>query len=347
MFFSHRISTKRLTQLCHRLGLALEAGIDIRTTLAHEVERAHGVLHSNLVTVSRGIDCGESVAAALADTGDYFPSLMRELVAVGEESGHLDAVLRQLAEHYQEQVELRRKFLRSITGPVVQLVIAVLVIGALIGITGILQDITGDKTLDILGFGLVGASGLTVYVAFLAGIALLLAIMMRAIGRGALWVRPVQYFITDLPWIGSSLKTLALARLAWSMHLTMNAGMELRRALKLSLRSTRNALYVDQIPIIDVEILQGNTIHEAFAQAGSYPVDFLDALAVAEESGRIVETMEIVSRQYRERASLAIATLTTMAGWVVWAVISGIVIFMIFRVFGHYLQTLNQAAGIR
>jgi type II secretory pathway component PulF len=342
MFFSHRISSKRLAQLCHRLGLSLEAGIDIRTTLAHEVERAHGVLYENLSILSDGINRGESVAAALAETGDYFPTLMRELVAVGEATGHIDTVFQQLAEHYQEQTELQRKFRRSITGPMLQLIIAIVVIGALIGVMGFLQDVTGDKTLDILGFGLIGIPGLIVYASFLGIVALFLGLTIRAIKRGALWVRPIQYFITDLPWIGSSVQTLALSRLAWSMHLTMNAGMELRKALKLSLRSTQNALYVDQIPVIDAEITQGNSLHEAFSQAGAYPVDFLDALAVGEESGRIVETMDIVSRQYRDRASRAIAVLTTMAGWAVWAVISAIIIFMIFRVFSHYLKIISD-----
>ena len=54
----------------------------------------------------------------------------------------------------------------------------------------------------------------------------------------------------------------------------------------MSLRSTQNARYTDQIPTIDAEIVGGNSIHESFRVAGGYPADFLDTLAVGEQSGK-------------------------------------------------------------
>ena len=125
--------------------------------------------------------------------------------------------------------------------------------------------------------------------------------------------------MVGLPGIGPACRTLALSRLAWSMHLTMNAGMELRRALRLSLRSTQNLVYVDQAPVIDDQILAGNSLQDSFRNAGGYPPEFLDTLAVAEESGRVVEAMGTLSRQSHERAKGAIAFLTMVAGWAVWA----------------------------
>ena len=56
--------------------------------------------------------------------------------------------------------------------------------------------------------------------------------------------------------------------------------------MRLSLRSTQNARYIDHIPAIEAEISAGNSIHEAFCRAGGYPADFLDMLAVGEQSGK-------------------------------------------------------------
>jgi len=265
------------------------------------------------------------------------------MVEVGEQSGRLDAVLTQLAEHYQDQVNLRRNFLAAIAWPVTQLVLSLLVVGLLIWIMGVLRDVTDSKDLDILGFGLVGNRGLAIYVGFLAGAGLVLMLGARAIGRGIVWTRPIQRLALQLPGIGKPLRTIALSRLAWSMHLTMHAGMDVRRALRLSLRSTRNARYTDQIPAIDAEIAAGNSIHEAFCRAGGYPVEFLDTLAVGEQSGKIVESMALLSRQYREQARAALATLTVIAGWAVWLVIAAIIIGLIFRLFFFYLGALQGA----
>jgi type II secretory pathway component PulF len=258
------------------------------------------------------------------------------MIALGEQTGHLDGVLARLADHYQNQADLRRSFWAAITWPLVQLGIAIAVVGLLIWITGILG-------VDILGFGLVGDRGLRIYVAFLAAVGVLLFLVLRAVSRGMVWIRPVQRLVLQLPGIGKPLQTVALARLAWSMHVTLDAGMEVRLALRMSLRSTQSARYIDQIPTIEREVSKGNSIHEAFCRAGGYPVEFLDTLAVGEQTGKIVESMGLLARQYQERARSALATLTMLAGWVVWAAIAALLIALIFRVFSFYLGAINGA----
>ena len=232
---------KSLAALCHRLATALTAGIDARTVWAREAEHARGhAARQHLAAVSRAVNQGQSVAEAFSATGDFFPPLVREMVDVGEQTGHLGEVFGRLAEHYQAQVQLRRTFLSAITWPMFQLVAALAVIGLLIWMMGIIGRINGVP-IDMLGLGLVGNRGLAIYLAIVGGAGLLLAAAIRAASRGALWIAPVQRAILRVPVLGPALQTTALARLAWSLNLTMNAGMEVRRSLRLSLRSTRNA----------------------------------------------------------------------------------------------------------
>ena len=92
MFFSPRITLKPLASLCRRLGTSLEAGIDIRTVLSREAQRAHGPLSRRLLTVSDAIDQGHSLAGAFALTDDFFPPLFHEMIGLGEETGHLEEI---------------------------------------------------------------------------------------------------------------------------------------------------------------------------------------------------------------------------------------------------------------
>jgi type II secretory pathway component PulF len=334
--FSPRIELKTLADLCHRLGMAFEAGIDARTIWAREAERARGRLREPLQIISDAVDRGGAMTDALRETGDFFPSLFREMVALGEKTGHIDGVLAQLADHYRNQIALRRSFLSSITGPLLQLGAALIVVGALIWVQDLIH-------FDILGFGLVGTHGLQVYGILLAGVGVVIFLIIRALTRGAVWTAPIQRLVLQLPGIGKPLQTVALARLAWAMHVTLDGGMEVRLALRLSLRSTRNARYTDQIPGIMREISAGNSIHEAFSRAGGYPLEFLDTLAVGEQTGKIAESMAVLARQYQERARMALATLTTLAGWAVWAAIAALLIALIIRVFSFYLNTITGA----
>lgn len=343
MLFSARIGTKELAGLCRRLGTSLEAGIDMRAVWKREAAGAgRGALTRRCRAVRDAVAEGQSLADALAATGEFFPPLFRELADVGDESGRLGEVFLQLANHYDAAVKRRRIFLAAIAWPMLQLAIAILVVGFVIWITGVIGS-ANNMRIDILGFGLVGTSGLAVYVAIVSGIGIGAVLLIHALGRGLIWTRPIQRGLLRVPALGGALETLILTRLAWSLHLTLGTGMDVRRAIRLSLRTTHNARYTDQIRSIDDAIGAGSTIHEAFANAGGYPADFLDAMHVGEETGSLVESMGHLSKQYEDRAKVALATLMMLAGFAVWCLVAMVIIVFIFRFFMFYIGTINDA----
>jgi len=342
MLFSPRISTNALARLCRRLGTALEAGIDVRTVCAREAERSIGpAVRSRLGRVSDAVNKGDSLTEGLAACEDFFPPLVREMTEVGEKTGHLAEIFLRLAEHYEEQIRLRRLFLSSIAWPMIQLTVAILVVGFLIWIMGVIGQ-RGDMQIDPLGFGLVGNRGLAIYVTFLAVIGSAIALLIHCIRRGVVWTEPIQRAVLQIPVLGKALETICLARLAWSLHLTLSAGMDLRQALRLSLRSARNARYTDHIGPVDATIVAGSPIHEAFARTGQYPNEFLDTIRVGEQTGNLAESMELLSRQYHERADAALKTLTMLGGFAVWGAIAAIIIVLIFRLAFFYLNTIQS-----
>jgi len=109
---------------------------------------------------------------------------------------------------------------------------------------------------DLLGFGLTGTRGLG-NLRDVPGNGRIRDLASRACGppRSSLDAADPSGSSWRIPGIGGPLQTLALSRLAWTLHLTMNTSMDVRRSLALSLRSTQNARYIDQIPIIDAEIV--------------------------------------------------------------------------------------------
>jgi type II secretory pathway component PulF len=341
MFFSPRISTRELAQLCHRLAISVDAGIDARKIWSREAEQAQGPAKSRFELISQAVNQGESLQDALSRTGEFFPVLFRELVAVGEYSGGLDKVFAQLAENYEYRLKLRRQFLGAITWPLVELGLAVLVIGVFIWFAGMIRDMT-NSDFDPLGMGLYGGRGVIIYVVFIFAVVVFIWMIIRAINRGLVWVRPIQHTLMRLPTIGNIIETLALSRLAWSMYITLNAGMEIRRAIRLSLGSTNNAYYTDHIEEIDAELLENNTLHDSFVKGGCFPTLFLDSIAVGEHTGKTAEAMATLSRQYREQAKFALKTLSVIGGFAVWALMAAIMVYFILRMAFFYLSAIGR-----
>ncbi len=343
MLFS-KISTRHLADLCNRVSTSLDAGVDARTVWQNEAERAQG-LHAkkHFRTISEAVNAGADMRDALAGTDKYFPELFHEIAHVGHQTGHLDEALAQLGAHYEFQLKMRRGFLIAMAWPLIELGLSIAIIGVLIFALGVVGNMTGQP-LDLLGFGLVGTPGLIKYFGFLGLVAGVIFAIWWGIQRGLAWTKPVQRFMIRVPGLGTALDSLALGRLSWALHLTMNSGMDTRRAVALALRTTRNARYTDQMKSVDSWIQQGSSLYEAFDQTMVFPRSFLDILQVGETTGMIVESMKKLADQYREKAEAAMKVIAVVVFFICFALIAAIIIFVIFKIFfAAIIAPINEA----
>ena len=126
------------------------------------------------------------------------------------------------------------------------------------------------------------------------------------------------------------------------MNLTFHTGMDVRRALRLSLQSTQTAHFTDRIEEIERAVAAGETIHEAFRETSAFPPEFLDALHVGEESGKLPDAMGKLSTQYRSRAEAALTASSTIGAFLIWALVALLAIAVIFRVFSAYTGMIRS-----
>jgi type IV pilus assembly protein PilC len=338
-----QLSNKALTELCHRLAVETESGIDIRRTWKRETESARGRFQPYFAGVRDALARGDSLSVALSRTGTVFPPLFLEMTHVGEQSGTLGKVFHRLEAHYRRQVQAQRIFLGAIAWPMIELTFAIVVIGILIWVLGIIASRNHGQAIDILGFGLVGNRGLLIYTMFIIAVGLCIFGLVVAVKRGKLWTRPLQHALIRLPAVGGAIERIVLARIAWALHLTLNSAMDLRHVVPLVLRTTGNDYYIRHTDKIVKDVTAGDPLHMAFSRSGAFPTDFIDALTVAEESGRTVESMERLSNRYEEEAEVAVKTLATVFGFFVAAIVMGIIVLLIFRLAGFYFGTINDA----
>jgi type IV pilus assembly protein PilC len=103
-------------------GVPMLEAIDVtgRTAGNTVVENAMAAVHNS-------VQGGGTIAAALAGES-IFPSLVTNMVRVGEETGALDSTLGKVADFYEEQVEAAVKALTSILEPIM-----IAVVGTVVG----------------------------------------------------------------------------------------------------------------------------------------------------------------------------------------------------------------------
>ena len=150
---------KTLAHVCRSLSTMLEAGIDVRQTFKLASNKTSDSRSRDaLAEVASRITGGEEISVAMRGQG-AFPDLMTDMIEMSEASGALPEVLTHLAEHYENNLQLRRAFVSQIAWPLFQLVAAMLVIALLILVLGMIPEGPGGPNLKSLVFGLSGVSG--------------------------------------------------------------------------------------------------------------------------------------------------------------------------------------------
>lgn len=339
---------KSLAQFCHRLATATNAGIQDRKIWADEAHRGSMSERKAAATIRDQLAVGRSLADSLPATGEYYPPLFRQMAEVGEVSGRLGEIYQRLARHYDRMLASRRAFLSRIAWPLMQLGIALFVIGLLIWILGILpvNQTAAGAQVDTLGWGLIGTPGLIKYVNVLMLLAISLFVLIQAMQRGAAWTRAMQRTMTTLPVVGAAFKTLAIARFTWALQLVLDTPLDVRKALALALDATGNDYFARHGKAVARSIEQGHTITQSLTATGLFPADLLNSIAVGEESGRLVETVEREAVEYEQRSGTAIAILAQAAGYVIWLLVAVFIITMIFRLFSSYVGMLEGLSTI-
>ncbi len=120
-----------LARFARNLGTLLKAGVPILSALEITADAVNnGVISEAVTDVQHAVKEGESVATPL-ESHAVFPPMVVQMIAVGEETGQMDAMLMKIADFYDDEVSAATESLTAMLEP---LMIAVLggVVGAMV-----------------------------------------------------------------------------------------------------------------------------------------------------------------------------------------------------------------------
>ncbi|HEX5271792.1 MAG TPA: type II secretion system F family protein [Gemmataceae bacterium] len=332
-----RLPLSALIDLCRALRHYLGAGLTLRDVFRQQAGKGSAAVRPVAARISAGLESGDDLEDLLRKESAAFPPLFTALATVGEQTGMLPEVFRELEDYFRLQQRLRRQFLALITWPAIQLFAAIFVVAGLIWILGLLGGAYdpiglgtgGDRALLFLcgAFGLLGA----VFGLYLGA--------KRVLGAGVL-----DGILLRLPVVGPCLQALAVTRFCLALRLTLETAMPIARALRLSFRATGNGAFEAATETAQKSVKSGEELTAALAETRLFPETFQHVIAVGEESGRLTEVLEQQGQQYAEESERRLKVLAAAAGGAVWVIVAGIIIFCIFRIALSYVGMIDEAA---
>jgi general secretion pathway protein F len=334
---SRRVRARDLSRALRQLSTLLAAGVPLVDAVGSVRNRQlPPALAAALTAVRTDITAGESFERALRKHPSVFPLVYIGMVRAGEASGALDRVLAQIADHAEANARLQAQFRSAMTYPAVMMLVGTGIVVFLLSyvvpqVTRVFLE--AGQTLPLptrmlMAAGQILADYGLVLLAAVAGIALAL----RQYAQTEAGSRRVERILFRLPWLGTVLRNVAMARFAHTMSTTLSGGMTLVDALEVSRGVTGSALVSDALIEASAAVSRGEQLAPSLLRGDLFNPMVLDMIAVGERSGAIDSMMTRAAEALDEEVRVNVETMSSLLEPLMILAMAGVVLIVVLAV---------------
>ena len=284
---------------------------------------------------------GHSFSEGLEKFPQYFDDSYINMIRAGESSGQLAKFLNKIVELAEKRIKITKDIKGALTYPVILLTVALLVtIIMLIKVVPIFAEIYGSLGAEL------PASTQKVIIA---------SEFMKDPSRGGVlfgtiftaltinWYLTKKMYNLRKFWHGLSLKLPAFgdlimksiyAKIAMVLANLLSAGVSIIDALDISSKVTNNILVKEGIDRVKIEILEGKSLSQLFAQEPIFPMEFSEFMKVGEKTGSVDEMFTSIAVYYEAEVDNAVGGVK--------ALLEPVMIVLIGAIIAGLLLTLYQ-----
>ncbi|MGL6315340.1 type II secretion system inner membrane protein GspF [Vibrio sp. WXL103] len=344
--FQRGISTPDLALITRQLSTLVQSGMPLEECLKAVSEQSEKPrIRTMLAAVRSKVTEGYTLADSLADYPHIFDELFRSMVAAGEKSGHLDAVLERLADYAENRQKMRSKLQQALIYPVVLVVFAIGIVAFLLAavvpeIVGQFltmgQDLPWQTEILLAMSDFIQEWGL-----ILLGVFVVLVYLARfALSKPSIrlsWDRR----IVRMPMLGKISRGLNTARFARTLSICTSSAIPILEGMKVAVDVMTNKFIKQQVNMAADNVREGASLRKALDQTQLFPPMMLHMIASGEQSGELESMLTRAAdnqdANFESTVNIALGIFTP----VLIALMAGMVLFIVMATMMPILEMNN------
>lgn len=295
--------------LLRSLASLLNAGIPVARSL-HVLESQSDTKAAREVAAAlrQDVETGMPLSSSLARSCNSFSNFHIKLLKVGEATGGLIEVLDQLSAYEERRRAFQLRLLSALTYPCALFVLCfiMMVAGApylLRGQLQVIQQLGGE--VPLLTRIMFSLADLRV-IAVLILVPIVATIAVTSWARTPAGSRGFNRILLAVPKLGDLFRLAAVTRFAQALALQLKCGLSLLEAVPNAAGASGNPLLEDQIQRTLVCLRDGMDVKQSLEASRFFPPGFLAIVGAGEETGKVPETLQWVSRLYETELEAAL-----------------------------------------
>lgn len=286
------ISSVELALITRQLATLVQSGMPLEECLRAVSEQSEKPRVRNMLAAVRSkVTEGYTLADSLSDYPAAFDDLFRAMIAAGEKSGHLDAVLSRLADYVENRQKMRNQLLQALLYPIVLVVFAVGIVAFLLA--AVVPKIVGQfvqmgQALPKSTQFLLAASEFVQHWGLLLFV---LIIGLLYTGRFLL-AKPQLRLAWDkklmrLPLLGKLIRGLNTARFARTLSICTSSAIPILEGMRVAVDVMGNQYIKQQVKLAAEAVREGASLRKSLEQTKLFPPMMLHMIASGEQSGEL------------------------------------------------------------
>ena len=310
------VKPQEIITFSRQLATLIESGVAVLPALELLQRQARSGLGRVLGDLTQAIRQGSSFSDALRKHSQVFPAIFSRMIAVGERTGNLEMVLRQVATHMEKEQAIIKRVRGALAYPAFVILLAIGVVGILI--TAALPPLMSlfeefDTELPLPTRILLGVSHFAAAYKLHMGVAL-----VAAVAIGALYIkqpsgrRHLDYVLLRAPILGRITVLSNTSRFSGTMAILFKAGLPLSEVMDLVFQTTQNRVVREALEGVREELLRGEGLSKPLANSNLFPPMLVQMVEVGEETGTLDTNLQTMAEFYAREVDERINTLTSM-----------------------------------
>jgi general secretion pathway protein F/type IV pilus assembly protein PilC len=297
------------------VSLMLRSGVTLTTAL-EEAATSSGRpdFESDIRDMISNIEGGASFSQAAEKYPYIFPGTAVHLIRIGEETGKLDRMLTDAAEHLKRMQTILSDTKQALLYP--SFVFIALGAGLVFWFYYVVPKIVGlfkemDVSLPPLTVFLIRLSDFVQdhFLSMIFGIAVVVLITMLGY-KGNRRIRKLcDAILLKLPVSGTIISASAMAFITEYFSLLLSVGIDILQSMNILQDSIKNEVYREKLAEVREELATGKGISESFEHTPLFPSFVVRMLNVGEQSGTLPEQLSHIAEDYRNKLSIIVATI--------------------------------------
>ncbi len=289
--------------LSRQLALLLESGVDIITSMQLlQSQAGNKTLARILDEVIVDLRNGNQLSSSLAKHPEVFASVYCRTIEIGEQTGNLEVILRQMADYMEKELTAAKGVKGALMYPMITAFVAVLAM--IIMVTFVLPSFT--KLYASFGAELPFATRLLMTVADVFGRfgVYLLMLIGAGVVLGYLYTRtgPGRYRLDKAmlrtPLIGRVAQLKELARCGRSISLLFRAGLPMTEIMGQLISGCSNRVISGALSEVRQDMVRGEGLSTPMSKHSVFLPMFVQMVRVGEETGTLDTTLLAVAQTY-------------------------------------------------